>query len=128
NGHVSAMLFSDCAFIDAGTSLATALLAREIMRHCIKRHVPVRMGIGRGTFYPLMFSTEHSGSVHVSRCRFVGTAVIHAHAAEQCGGKGLRIFVHPSAAADLQAFNSRIRLLPLRKVFPSAASELDYLH
>lgn len=127
-GSVLAMLFSDCAYIDAGTSLATALLARGIVRECIKRRVPVRMGIGRGTFYPLTFSAENSGSVQISRSRFVGTAVINAHAAEQCGGKGIRIFVHPSAASDLQAFNNRIRLIPLRKPFAPAAYELDYLY
>jgi hypothetical protein len=85
-------------------------------------------GIGRGTFYPLTVSTENSASVLVSRSRFVGTAVINAHAAEQCGGKGLRIFVHPSATSDLQKFNGRINLLTLRTPFPSAALELDYLY
>ena len=128
NGSVSAMLFSDCAFVHAGTSLAAALLAREIMRDCVKKQVPVRMGIGRGTYYPLTLSTEQSGSVLVSRSRFIGTAVVYAHGAEQCGGKGMRIFVHPSAAPELQAFNTRIRILPLPKPYKTASCELDYLY
>ena len=128
NGSVAAMLFSDCAFLHAGTPLATALLAREIMRDCVKKQVPVRMGIGRGTFYPLMLSTECNGSVLVSRSRFIGTAVVYAHAAEQCGGKGMRIFVHPSAAPRLQAIKTRIRVLPLLKPYKTATCELDYLY
>ena len=128
NGSVSAMLFPDCAFLYAGHSLAAALLARNIMRDCVKGQVPVRMGIGRGTFYPLTLSTEQSGSVLVSRSRFIGTAVVYAHAAEQCGGKGMRIFVHPSAAPRLQAIKTRIRILSLPKPYKTAACELDYLY
>ena len=59
---------------------------------------------------------------------FIGTAVVYAHAAEQCGGKGMRIFVHPSAAPRLQAINTRIRILSLPKPYKTAACELDYLY
>src|SRR5438128_9262536 len=62
SGRLFAMLFSDCAFLEAENSIAGAFLAMEIMRECIKARVPVRMGIGRGTFYPLTRSTDLSGS------------------------------------------------------------------
>jgi len=125
---IVAMLFSDCAFVDAGNFIASAFLAKEIMRELIKERVPVRMGLGRGTFYRLNFSTELGDST-ISRCRFIGTAVVYAHEAEQCGGKGMRIFVHPSAAADLRVTSStEIKLLPLPEPFEDADSELDYLH
>jgi hypothetical protein len=128
SGQVTAMLFSDCAFIDAGNSVAAALLAQEIMRECIGKRVPVRMGLGRGTFYPLNFSTENAGRVQVSRSRFVGTAVVFAHAAEQAGGKGMRIFVHPFVVPDLQNRSNRTRLLKLPNAVAAATHEVDYLY
>ncbi len=128
NGDIHAMLFSDCAFIDAGNSVRAALIAVELMRKCVKRHVPVRMGIGKGTFYLLTFSTESSGSTLVSRSRFVGTAAVRAHEAEQCGGKGMRIFLHPSFAPENRAIGNIIKVLPLSRRFEKATCELDYLH
>jgi len=127
-GPVTAMLFSDCAFIDAGNSVAAALLAQGIMRECIGKRVPVRMGLGRGTFYPLNFSTENAGRVQVSRSRFVGTAVVFAHAAEQAGGKGMRIFVHQSVVPDLENRIARTKLLKLPKALPAATHEVNYLY
>jgi hypothetical protein len=127
-GNVIAMLFSDCAYIDAGNSMAAALLAQEIMRECIQKRVPVRMGLGRGTFYPLNFSTENAGNVQISRSRFIGTAAVFAHAAEQSGGKGMRVFLHPSVVPDLQGLSSRVKVLPIQKPFRNATHEVDYLH
>jgi len=76
SGQVAATLFSDSAFVDTGNTVSAALLAKDIMRECTKSRVPVRMGLGRGTFYPLNFSTESSGRVQISRSRFVGTTVV----------------------------------------------------
>ena len=96
DGDISAMLFSDCAVLNPGNSLRAALIARDLMRKFIKVGVPVRMGIGKGTFYSFGYSTNTGGdSILVTKSRFIGTAVVRAHAAEQCGGKGMRIFVHP---------------------------------
>lgn len=94
-GGITAMLFSDCAFLNPGGSLRAALIATDLMREFIKAGVPVRMGIGKGTFYPFGYSTDTGAdSMLVSKSRFLGTAVVRAHAAERCGGKGMRIFVH----------------------------------
>lgn len=128
SGDLRAMLFSDCAFLDTGNSLRAALIATEIMRNCILESVPVRMGIGRGTFYPLTFSSEITGATVISRSRFVGTAVVFASAAEHCGGKGMRIFVHPTLEPERDLIEERVRVLSLPRAFTDASWELDYLH
>lgn len=127
-GGITAMLFSDCAFLNPGGSLRAALIATDLMREFIKAGVPVRMGIGKGTFYPFGYSTDTGAdSMLVSKSRFLGTAVVRAHAAERCGGKGMRIFVHPKVD-DLDFSHSDFKVLKLLKVFKAAKWELDYLH
>jgi len=125
HGDLKAMLFSDCAFLEFGNSIRTALVATALIRDFVKARVPVRMGIGRGTFYPFKFSTEVSGATVLARSLFVGTAVVRAHAAEQCGGKGIRIFVHPSVRADIPSIQQRIKVLALGKPYKDASWELE---
>jgi hypothetical protein len=81
------------------------------------------MGIGKGTFYPFKFSTDITGSTIVTRSLFMGTAVVRAHSAEQSGGKGMRIFVHPSAEAEFVSKN-----VALVKSYEHSKAELDFLH
>jgi hypothetical protein len=67
----------------------------------------------------------------ITRCEqveFYGTAVIHAHAAEQCGGKGMRIFLHRSVEEDLAFVRHRLQPLRLRRPHNGVNYELDYLH
>ena len=126
DGGITAMLFSDCAFLNPDNSLRAALIATKLMRNFIKAGVPVRMGIGKGTFYSFGYSTETGGdSMVVSKSRFIGTAVVRAHAAEQCGGKGMRIFVHPKVD-DLDS-RADFKILDLPEPFNGVKRELDYL-
>lgn len=118
-----AMLFSDCAFLELGNSIMMAMMAPKLMRDFILNKVPVRMGIGKGTFYPFKFSTDIIGSTIVTRSLFMGTAVVRAHSAEQCGGKGMRIFVHPSAEAEFLSKN-----LVIPKPYENSRAELDFLN
>lgn len=74
-----------------------------------------------------MFSTETSGKTIVARSLFVGTAIINSHAAEQCGGKGMRIFVHSSLKEELSTIGRRVKILDLAKPYKDALWELDYL-
>ena len=127
HGDLKAMLFSDCAFLEFGNSVRAALAATALTRDFVKARVPVRMGIGRGTFYPFKFSTEVSGATVVARSLFVGTAIVRAHAAEQCGGKGIRIFVHPSVKEEVPSIQQRIKVMALGKPYKNASWELDYL-
>jgi hypothetical protein len=127
SGALQAMLFSDCAYLDAGNSVRAGLIATELMRQFLRRLVPVRMGIGRGTFYAFGFSTDISGSTTISRSQFAGTAVINAHAAERHGEKGMRIFVHPLLEPECRLIEQSVKMLPLPKQNDDAKWELNYL-
>src|SRR5947209_3165302 len=75
-GSIQAMIFSDCAFLVFENALQAALFAVELMRNMIKRGVPVRMGVGKGTFYDLEHSTKTDmTSVAINKSRFIGTSV-----------------------------------------------------
>jgi ribosomal protein L34 len=125
---MQAMLYSDCAYLDAGNSVRSALIAVDLMQKFLRGRVPARMGIGRGTFYAFGFSIDVSDSTSVTRSLFAGTAVIHAHAAERSGGKGMRIFVHPSLGPERHLIDQSIKMLPLPKPNSDAAWELSYLY
>ena len=124
----SAMIFSDCAYVDVGTSLRAARVAVDLMLLFNKADVPVRIGLGRGTFYGFKSSVDVSGADMITKALFAGTAVVFAHAAEQCGAKGCRILAHPSAEEDLRCVGSHPRLLPLpAKLKDAVAVEICYL-
>lgn len=129
-GGVQALLFSDCGFLVYENSLRAALAARDLMRCFITQGVPVRIGLGKGTFYDLEYKTTTTAepSRVVSTSRFYGTAVVNAHAAERCGGKGMRIFLHESLEDDLSIIGQRVCALELRRTFRSVRYELDYLY
>jgi hypothetical protein len=128
SGGMQAMLYSDCAYLDTGNSVRAGLIATELMRKFLLERVPVRMGIGRGTFYAFGFSIDVSDSTIVTRSLFAGTAVIHAYAAERSGGKGMRIFVHPSLETERQLIERSVRIVPLAKPNEGARWELNYLY
>ncbi|SRR6266566_817685 len=131
-GGTQAMLFSDCAFLvfsktvpNEYPAVRVRWVAPDLMRKFIKNRVPVRMGIGKGTFYDIEYLTTTNGRLITSKSRFIGTAVVHACEAEKCGGKGLRIFVDDSAEEDSSHMG---RHLPLPQPLKSVRWELDYLY
>lgn len=71
-GGLKAMIFSDCAFLLLGTSLSAALFATDLMRQCIMARIPVRMGLGLGTFNAIRFSADNAGATTVNRALFMG--------------------------------------------------------
>lgn len=94
---LQSIVFSDSAFV-VFRDLNTAIyFAQVFMRDLISFRVPVRMGIGRGSFRGLRLTTDISDEVRRHSSQFLGTGVIRAHQAESCGLKGLRIFIHPDA-------------------------------
>jgi len=94
---VQSVVFSDSAFVifrDLNTAIG---FAQYFMRDMVSFQVPVRMGIGRGTYRGLRLTTDISDEVRRHSSQFLGTGVIRAHQAESCGLKGLRIFIHPDS-------------------------------
>ena len=121
------MVFSDCAFLILGPALHTALSATALMRDLMEAGVPVRMGLASGTFDVMRLSSEEYGGCNLTRAVFSGTGIVRAQRAEKCGGKGMRIFVHPKMAQELESIRQRVAVLPLLKPFPAAQWELSYL-
>ena len=91
-----AMVFSDCAFGVFYTPTACADFAAVLMQDFLRAQVPVRMGLGFGTFHAGGTSTRFAENSTVVRSMFGGTSVVRAVTAEGCGGKGMRIFAHSS--------------------------------
>jgi hypothetical protein len=100
-GH-SLVAFSDSVFL-VGDRLGVVSSATALMRLCLLKHIPVRMGIGYGTWIEVHFGSSFATARRHHAAQFFGSGVTTAHHAESKGGKGLRIFVHPAAAAQLQA-------------------------
>lgn len=93
---VTAITFSDSAFIAFTHLIDAATLAVDLARSMLSRKIPVRIGIAFGSFAALRFRSDVTaeGGDHASE--FLGTAVVRAYQAERCGIKGLRVFLHPS--------------------------------
>ena len=99
------------------------------MRKFILNGVPVRMGLGKGTFYNIEHSTSTNlGNMTVNKSRFIGTAVVRAHAAEQCNGKGMRVFLHTSLDEDIPVIRHRVKTVAIAKCLKRVKWELDFLY
>ena len=129
SGGLSAQIFSDCAFIDVGTfSKRGPEVAADLMRSFIEAEVPVRMGIGQGTYYVFRNSLDQADSQLVAKSLFAGTAVVNAHSAERCGGKGCRIFVHQSSEENLNYHHHDSDLITLPERAGPVGHEVCYLN
>ena len=122
------IVFSDSAFLQMKSLKAATDVARELIRNLIFRGVPARIGIGHGSFKVLRFMSDASTQVAFHVSQFLGSGVVHAHAAEQCGAKGIRVLLHPK----LQSFVEEESIPHVIKVDPAPAkvpvnSELNYL-
>jgi hypothetical protein len=121
------MVFSDCAFIVTETALLTALTAVELMRSFMLRQVPVRMGMGYGTYNPVRFTSDSYGSSNIHRSLFSGSAVVTAVDAES-KARGLRIFLHPDVLAERNIIEFSVPVVPRHEVSDNNAFELDFLY
>jgi hypothetical protein len=92
------IVFSDSVYFITHDAGAAVLAARQMMARCFSSHIPLRVGIGYGSFVRLAFSTTAGagGGLWVE-APFLGTAIVRAYRAQE-SAKGFRIFVHPSAA------------------------------
>ncbi len=126
NKGITAITFSDSAFVHIPNAMAAIPFARELMRDLVKKRVPVRMGLGCGSFAALRFFSDSTPSARIHTTQFLGTAVVRAHAAEQSGFAGLQILLHPSMKAIVQRHDHRSSLL-LKEPNPKAFAEVNYL-
>ena len=107
--------WSDCCFIDFGSltdpgnhehqsgALDRAVLDSARLMHLFIAHrIPVRIGIGLGSFETVVVRQqfEEQPKRLIVSSRFLGTAVANAYGAEHYSPRGLRIFLHHDLAAS----------------------------
>jgi hypothetical protein len=127
---VDAFLFSDSAFVATTDARDLLGFCRGLMRVMMNHHVPVRAGIGAGSFASFDIETRRAAGGHVFvRCPFAGSAVVRAYRAESCGLRGLRCFVHPSfVEAAPPAALEELMALDDNERRASASHEVDVFH
>jgi hypothetical protein len=125
-----AMVFSDCAFLVFYTTPACADFAAILMQDFLRACIPVRMGVGFGTFHSDGTTTSFAGNSTIVRSMFGGTSVVRAVNGESCGGKGMRIFAHSSFSEVYEQIRGekRRRLEPLLAKFNSVSVEVNFVH
>src|SRR6185437_15156002 len=98
---LTAITFSDSAYIATNHLYEAVNIASYFVQTLVSQRTPVRAGIAYGTFAAVRFRSDVTleGGDHAAH--FLGNGVVRAHAAETCGIKGIRILLHPSAAALL---------------------------
>jgi hypothetical protein len=93
---ITAITFSDSVFVATTYLFEATSFAIYLARSLLSQNIPVRMGIAFGSFAALRFRSDVSADGGYHAAQFLGTAVVRACAAERCGIKGMRIFLHPS--------------------------------
>jgi hypothetical protein len=100
--QVTAIAFSDSAFLATDRVYDAMDIAEDIWHQLLKEHIPVRCGIAYGSFLVMRFRSDISLRAETHAAQFAGKGVVWAHAAcELSGLKGFRIFLHPSAAKQI---------------------------
>ena len=146
--------WSDCCFLDFGSltdprnpehqsgALYRAVLdAARLMQRFIMRQVPVRIGIGLGSFETIVARQqfEEQRKRLIVSSRFLGTAVMNAYFAERYSPRGLRILLHRDfVASHFDNVPGVVRIAPdstSSSCSPGSASvelqanhEINYLH
>lgn len=125
---ITAITFSDSAFIHTPSPVRAVAFARALMREMVTSNVPVRMGIGAGSFAALRFLSDNTSSAHVHSTQFLGTAVVQAYQAERCGIEGMRILLHPSVRELIKGKVTDSAIIRLEETKPNAYAEVNYLY
>jgi hypothetical protein len=92
------LTFSDCAYLTMPSLKDAVATAARMMRAFIKAEVPVRIGVGCGTYVLLRFNAAAETHAATYTSQFLGTAVVHAAEARSSAPRGLRILLHESAS------------------------------
>ena len=127
--RVTAFIFSDSFYIatDAGDALLS--FSAPLMRAMILNDVPVRMGIGYGSFCLYRASYESGLSTRFHQLQFLGKGVVNSYWAESTGLKGMRIGINPSLFESDIPFDETLTLrLGASERLPHCGFELNYLH
>ncbi len=122
------IMFSDSYYLVSTERAGIFSAACRLMRQYLQDAVPVRMGIGAGSFMLCDFVNEEGKDSSRNSARFFGTSIVRAYRAEASGLKGLRIFLAPQAlhAFTEAGFQGTIPLDSAERS-PFVAAELNYV-
>jgi hypothetical protein len=101
-GRVTSFVFSDSAFVVFDSLYEGTSFAKDLMFRMLDAGVPVRIGVGTGTFLAMRMMTDSDATQKRFRhsSQFLGSSVIRAYKAESCGVPGMRILLHPTTPLD----------------------------
>ena len=102
---LTAVTFSDSVFVATTHAYEAINIAINLLQALLPQKIPIRIGIGYGTFAALRFRSDITADSGDHAAQFLGTAIVRAHAAESCGIKGMRILLHPSVIPMLDDIN-----------------------
>ena len=94
---LTAITFSDSAFVATDQLFQAANVAVSVVKSLLRQGIPVRAGIACGSFAAVRFRSDVSSDGGDHAAHFLGTGVARSYATENCGIKGIRILIHPSA-------------------------------
>jgi hypothetical protein len=129
---IDVVQFSDSAFLSCSRIEELLIACGFVFHQCIRADIPVRIGVGYGTWVSWHFASATWSKRFFHSAQFFGTGVVRAHAAESCKLKGLRILVHESAVQEVRKKFNRLPdwllPVPLRETREKhTAHELNYL-
>ncbi|SRR6266404_737276 len=107
-------LFSDCVYLVQRDPLLFSRAVNSLLYHVRHAHIPFRGGIGYGNFHFEQTSHIASSVLNINESSFFGSSLVFAHRAESCGLKGMRVFVHRSAASTLSELYDGLPVFPQR--------------
>jgi hypothetical protein len=129
-GYLSTVaIFSDSSYIVARRIDPIMSISLGTMIRCYRAAIPVRMGIGRGGYARLPFSTAGFPSgMMVTTSPFLGSAIVRAYKAQATSPPfGFRILIHPSAAVRDTSRQKSFVDLPAEEQSPHATQELNFV-
>jgi hypothetical protein len=123
NHPLTAITFSDSAFIVTQSLSECVAIATHLAQSLLQNNIPSRAAIAWGSFASIRFKSDIIGEWGEHSAHFLGTGVVHSSSAESCGIKGIRILLHPSAAALLVDAPSTNLAGPAAQVIPCSTEE-----
>ncbi len=121
--------FSDSVVLVVEDWTTAERYALDLMKRLFDDGVPVRIGIGYGTFERLRFSmsTDPAGALS-AEAPFYGTSIVFAHRANEAQScKGFRILLHPSVAATVARPHHIVVPLEADEASSDCSHELNFL-
>jgi hypothetical protein len=125
---LTAVVFSDSFFLATEDWYPCLRFCQAFMRSCIAAKIPVRMGVGYGSFSSNRFAIETMKGMRIVSTEFLGSAVVFATDAEKAV-KGMRIALHPTVLPTIGYTNAKpykFLSLPAEECSEAAIHELNY--